>query len=171
VKLREIPCPAFGDGHPGYQPGDCWFARELTHAEAAAAANDVSPQMHRVTACRWSWWSDRIRLLDDSDIAPEHAARHPLIVVLPNGAPFVTTCPVRAGSAVREWHQRMAEWARAAPGRTWSKAWREVPGPTFSSGWAISGEGIALSLSPSIHYDPGGTREWHGYLTNGELVG
>lgn len=171
MKLRLIDCPAFGDGHPAYGPGDCWYPRELTHAERAAAANDVSPQMHRVTACRWSWWSDRVRLLDDSDVAPEHAERRPLIFVLPNGAPFVSTCPVRAGTAVRDWHRRMAEREAGAPGRTWSQAWHEVAGPTFERGWTITGEGLSISLSPSIHYDPGGSREWHGFLTDGELRG
>ena len=121
VKLRIIPCPPFGDGTvQHYVPGDAWYARS---GEGGV----------------WHFWADHDRVLDDGEIAPEHRGRRPLIVVLPNGATFVTTSSTSQG------------------------AWR---GP----GWTITGDGESITLSPSIHFDPGGDREWHGFLTNGVLT-
>jgi hypothetical protein len=108
-------------------------------------------------------------MLNDSEIAAEHRDRRPLVIVLPNGATFVSTQPVRASSTIREWHRRMDEWAKADPSRTWDQAYGAVPCPPFERGWAIAGDGIAITLSPSIHYDPRGDREWHGFLVDGEL--
>jgi hypothetical protein len=168
MKLREIPCPAFNGGHPVYQPGDCWFARPTTEAERAAAAAHQAG-LQKVAGYRWAWWADRDRLLNDSEIAAEHAGRQPLIAILPNGHTFVTTQPVRASSTIREWHRRMDAWTHEAPDRTFDQAYDAVLCPAFEQGWTIGGEGIALTLSPSIHYDPGGPYEWHGFLVSGEL--
>lgn len=170
MRLREIPCPAFGDGYPAYVPGDCWFARPTTEAEREEARTRRREQLQQVAQYRWAWWADRDRLFDDSDIAAEHRDRRPLVIVLPSGGIFVSTSPMRAGSTTREWHRQMDAWVEAEAGRTWDAAYDAVPCPAFERGWSISGEGIALTLSPSIHYNPGGSREWHGWLTNGELA-
>ncbi len=38
--------------------------------------------------------------------------------------------------------------------------------------WVMTGDDETLSLQPSIHAAPGQgpPREWHGYLTNGQLI-
>ena len=124
--------------------------------------------MHQVTRYRWAFWADHARLLDDSDVAAEHADRRPLIVVLPNGSTFVTTCCVQGGATVRAWQQAMAAWVDAGHG-TWDDAYEQVPRGPFRSGWKIDGDGDTITLSPSIHFDPGGSREWHGFLRGGVL--
>lgn len=149
MKLRLIDAPNFGDGHPVFAAGDCWFARPAADGG-------------------WHFWGDADRRLDDSEIAVEHRGRRPLIVVLPNGHTFVTTQPVRAGTTVREWHRKMAAYVDSGQG-SWDDAWEKVPCPPFEPGWAITGDGTSISLSPSIHYDPGGKHEWHGFLTDGVL--
>lgn len=37
--------------------------------------------------------------------------------------------------------------------------------------WQVSGRLPDVTVSPSIWYDPGGDREWHGHIRAGELVG
>lgn len=166
MKLNIIPCPAFPrDGAVTYRPGDAWFARASTELERAATSSRDT--MQQVAARRWAFWQDG-RLLDDTEIAAEHADRTPLIVVLPNGALFTTTCCVGAGHTVRAWQQAMAEWVDAGHG-TWGDAYNQVARPPFKGGWKIVGDGDTITLSPSIHFDPGGDREWHGWLKNGVL--
>lgn len=166
MRLRLIECPAFSADVPTYRPGDCWFARESTSEERAAV--ERVPTMHQATGGRWAIWATHGRLLDDSEIAMEHRARRPLIVVLPNGAPFVTTSPTSAGSTVREWHRRMAE-AEKRDGISFDEAWLRVPRPAFQAGWKIEGDGPTITLHPSINYDPGGSHAWHGWLKGGVL--
>jgi hypothetical protein len=71
-----------------------------------------------------------------------------MMVVLPNGAAFCLLSPTfRDGK----------------------------PGP---SGWVLTNpddcnaapELPRISVAPSIHFDPGGSREWHGFIQNGRMA-
>lgn len=166
IPLRLLPCLAYPSGP--LTPGDCWFARDSTEAERLRTGSHLQAVAQR----RWAWWADRDRLLDDSEIAPQHAGIRPLFVVLPNGLIFVSTTPRMASTTLRKWHRAMDEWVAAEPGRSWDKAWDAVPCGAFEPGWQITNpeDPARISLSPSIHFDPGGKSEWHGHLTNGVLI-
>lgn len=126
MKLRLIDCPPFTTDKPSYEPGDCWYAREGPNGE-------------------YYWWSNHNRSVSPADsnypeIAPEHAGKRPMVVVLPSGVTFCVHSPTyKAGK----------------PGK---------------AGWTVTGELPNVTVHPSINYgDPKSTFHWHGWLKDGVL--
>ena len=124
MRLRLIDCPPFGQA---LEPGDCWYARE---GEDGA----------------FYWWANHARQVKPAghlyaEIAPEHAGKHPMIVVLPTGSAFCLHSPTyRDGKA----------------------------GP---SGWRVEGELPEVTVHPSINYGKAGSRyHWHGFIRQGRFT-
>ena len=123
MKLRLIDCPPFAQA---LEPGDCWYAREDDGV--------------------FYWWADSPRTVTPAghpypEIAPEHAGKRPMIVVLPTGLAFCLHSPTyRDGKA----------------------------GP---SGWRVEGELPEVTVHPSINYGAEGTEfHWHGFIKAGRFT-
>lgn len=166
MNLRLIECPPFLFPEPSYAPGDCWYAQRgrrcvkcgcLWRVNADNSLSLASARQIPQACCdntefdahpAWFWWANSDREFhEETEIAPEHRGRRPMIVVLPNGATFCLLSPTYKNG---------------------------VPG---DHGWTITGavcgalpELPNVSLAPSVHFDPGGTREWHGFIQNGRMA-
>jgi catechol 2,3-dioxygenase-like lactoylglutathione lyase family enzyme len=126
MQLTLIDCPPFMIP-PSYKPGDCWYARE---GEGGV----------------YFWWAEghdrKVKPAGHAyaEVAPEHAGKRPMIVVLPTGATFCLQSPT----------------------------YRD--GKAGASGWTVTGELPNVTVAPSINFgDPSDAAHWHGHLIGGVL--
>lgn len=139
MKLRLREPPLYVEGGTNFEPGDCWYAR---------------PVLEGANTGRWAKWADHDEwVLGMWDIARAHKDVRPMIVVLPNGVPHVLQAPTI---------RRAAKPADAGDDMEWAPIER---GP----GWTVEGELPDVTVRPSIDYDPGGPRAWHGTIQDGEM--
>ncbi len=82
--------------------------------------------------------------------------------------PLITDGTIRPGDMWRDDWRPDSEpgWAIVLPNLTVWHTWQPASDGTH---WTVTGEAPALTVSPSI-FDHSPGREWHGWITNGELV-
>lgn len=99
--------------------------------------------------------------LDDGSKVDTHDA--------PAGAMWKCQCHGERG-----WMIRMPGNDTWPNGHVWPLTWCTLLGDEQDRKWAVSGEAPNLTVTPSIHINPGNgpvRGEWHGFITNGEIVG
>lgn len=97
------------------------------------------------------------------------------LLVLPDGSAVETLdAPIGAMWAMEEmgekgWMIRLPGGTTWPDGRFWPFMWHTTMGKSQGKGWEVTGEAPNLTVTPSIFCDP--PNGWHGYITNGEIVG
>ena len=66
-----------------------------------------------------------------------------------------------------EWDKERALWVTLPTGQPFCIDGPSFDGKAYGPGWARTGEPPNISATPSVNY----IDHWHGFITNGELVG
>jgi hypothetical protein len=88
---------------------------------------------------------------------------------VPVGAMWRCTCHDERG-----WLIRIPGEDTWPDGHVFNNLWCTLLGDEQDRRWDVSGEAPMITVSPSIHRNPGGGAargEWHGHIIAGEIVG